>query len=113
MPDAVLPYGWMLFGALAFSMMASLTHALGPVCDWQIIAISRTALALPFALLLSLEAGAKLVFWGPRALWVRSIAGSVSLVSPFYALTQLPVADVLTLTNIFPIWVALLSWPLL
>ncbi|HLQ43475.1 MAG TPA: DMT family transporter, partial [Planctomycetaceae bacterium] len=31
----------------------------------------------------------------------------------FFALTRLPVADALTLTNLFPIWIALLSWPLL
>src|SRR5258708_5904033 len=102
----------MLFGAMAFSVMAALTHALGAQCDWLIIAIVRTALALAFATALTMAAGAKLVFWGPRALWIRSIAGSVSLVCTFYALTQLPIADVLTLTNIFPIWVALLSWPL-
>jgi drug/metabolite transporter (DMT)-like permease len=37
----------------------------------------------------------------------------VSLICTFYPLTRLPVADVLTLTNMFPIWVALLSWPVL
>jgi drug/metabolite transporter (DMT)-like permease len=31
----------------------------------------------------------------------------------FYALPRLPLADVLTLTNVFPVWVAILSWPLL
>jgi drug/metabolite transporter (DMT)-like permease len=31
----------------------------------------------------------------------------------FFALTQLPTAEVLTLTNTAPIWVAFLSWPLL
>ena len=46
-------------------------------------------------------------------LWVRSLAGSVSLICTFFALTRLPVADVLTLTNVFPIWVAILSWPIL
>ena len=71
------------------------------------------ALAVVFSLLLTLAAGAKLVFWRPRALWVRSIAGSVSLVCTFYALPRLPISDVLTLTNVFPVWVALLSWPLL
>jgi drug/metabolite transporter (DMT)-like permease len=30
----------------------------------------------------------------------------------FYALPRLPPADVLTLLSMFPIWVALLSWPL-
>ena len=44
---------------------------------------------------------------------MRSIAGSVSLVGTFYALTHLQVSTVLTLTNTFPIWVAVLSWPLL
>jgi len=57
--------------------------------------------------------GVRLVFWRPRTLWMRSIAGSISLVCGFYALTRMPVADVLTVTNMFPVWVALLSWPLL
>ena len=98
---------------MAFTVMAALTHALGETCDWQIIAAIRTGLALVFATLLTLHAGARLVVWRPKMLWIRSIAGSVSLVCTFYALTRLPVADVLTLTNVFPIWVALLSWPLL
>lgn len=41
------------------------------------------------------------------------LAGSISLISTFYAFTRLPVSDVLTLTNMFPIWVAFLSWPVL
>src|SRR5438874_749134 len=61
-PNSVLPYGWMLFGAIAFSIMAALTHALGESWDWQIIAASRTALALVFATALTLRGGAKLVF---------------------------------------------------
>jgi drug/metabolite transporter (DMT)-like permease len=111
-PDPALPYGWMLFAAMAFSVMAALTHALAQSCDWQIIAFIRTGLAFVFATSLTLSAGAKLVLWQPRTLWVRSIAGSVSLVCTFYALSRLPIADVLTLTNVFPIWVAVLSWPL-
>jgi drug/metabolite transporter (DMT)-like permease len=30
----------------------------------------------------------------------------------FYAFAKLPAADVLTLTNTFPLWVAVISWPL-
>src|SRR5207302_1773317 len=56
--------------------------------------------------------GVRPVVFRPRVLWLRSLAGSLSLVGNFYALTRLPVADVLTLSNLFPIWVALLSWPL-
>jgi drug/metabolite transporter (DMT)-like permease len=103
----------MLLGSLSFAIMAALAHALGSSCDWQVVALARTVLALSFAALLCLAAGVKLVFWKPRTLWLRSIAGSISLVCTFFALTRLPVADVLTLTNMFPIWVALLSWPLL
>jgi drug/metabolite transporter (DMT)-like permease len=103
----------MLFSAVAFSVMAALAHALGESLPWQIIAASRTALAFVFASLLTLQSGGRLVLWRPRTLWVRSLAGSVSLVCTFYALTRLPVADVLTLTNVFPVWVALLSWPIL
>jgi drug/metabolite transporter (DMT)-like permease len=43
---------------------------------------------------------------------VRSIAGSISLVCSFFALTVLPPSHVFTLASTFPIWVALLSWPL-
>jgi drug/metabolite transporter (DMT)-like permease len=111
-PGPVLPYAWMLTSALAFAAMGSLAHALGDSCGWQVVALARTALALLFATMLTLAAGARLVFLRPRILWVRSLAGSVSLVCTFYAISRLPVAEVLTLTNVFPIWVALLSWPL-
>jgi drug/metabolite transporter (DMT)-like permease len=110
---AVLPYVWMLAGALAFASMGALAHALNGACPWLVVAIVRTALALVFAAGLALAAGAKLVFWRPGTLWLRSLAGSASLICTFYALPRLPLADVLTLTNIFPIWVALLSWPML
>ena len=105
----------MVCGSLAFALMATMAHALGSDwdCDWRVIAVSRTFLAMVFATALTLAAGARLVFWGPRSLWIRSIAGSISLVCTFFAFTRLPVSHVLTLTNTFPIWVALLSWPLL
>jgi drug/metabolite transporter (DMT)-like permease len=103
----------MLMGSLAFAIMSTLAHALRDQCDWQVIALARSSLAFLFAGILAMAAGARLVLWRPRTLWIRSIAGSVSLVSTFFALTRLPVSDVLTLTNTFPIWVAVLSWPLL
>jgi drug/metabolite transporter (DMT)-like permease len=107
------PYLLMLLGSMAFAIMSTLAHALGSSCDWQIIALARSSLAFLFAGILALSAGAQLVLWRPRTLWMRSVAGSLSLIGTFFALTRLPVSDVLTLTNTFPIWVALLSWPLL
>ena len=107
-----LPYVWMLSGALAFAVMAAVSHALGPYVDWRVIAIARTGLAFAFAFALSAWARVRLVF-GSRTLWLRSVAGSISLVCTFYALVRLPVGDVLALTNIFPLWIALLCWPVL
>ena len=74
------------------------------------IAIARTGLAMIFAALLAMAGGAKLVFFRPGKLWMRSIAGSISLVCGFYAMTHYPVSEVLTLTNMFPLWVAVLCY---
>ena len=106
------PYVWMLCGSAWFSLMGILAHAAGERVEWQVVAVARSALAAAFALTAALVVGAKLAVPGGRVLWLRSIAGSTSMVGTFYALTHMPVSQVLTLTNTFPMWVALLSWPL-
>src|SRR5262245_39668754 len=106
------PYLWMLAGSFSFTGMAVFAHVLTRKCDWQSIAIARAGLVALLAALLAYLAGAEPVFLRPGPLWIRSIAGSCSMVCTFYAFSRLPVADVLTLTNTFPIWVALMSWPL-
>jgi drug/metabolite transporter (DMT)-like permease len=110
---ALLPYVWMLFGALSIATMGAFAHGLASSCQWQVVAVARTAIALVLTTSWALAAGAQLVVLQPRTLWMRSAAGSVSLVCTFFALSRLPVADVFTLTNVFPVWVALLSWPIL
>ncbi len=110
--ESLQPYLWMLVGSFFFAGMATAAHALRSTCDWQVIALARSALPLTFATLLALLGGARLVLFTPRILWVRSIAGSISLICTFYALTRLPPSHVFTLASTFPIWVALLSWPL-
>jgi drug/metabolite transporter (DMT)-like permease len=94
--------------------MAVLAHVLLRVdraCDWQTVAMFRAGLVAVFGAVVARLTQAKLVFW-PWRLWIRSVAGSCSMVCTFYAFSQLPVADVVTLTNTFPIWVAILAWPL-
>ena len=93
--------------------MGAFAHGLEGACDWQAIAFARALLATIFAAAMVLAAGVRFVVWRLRRCGWRSIAGSVSMLCTFYALPRLPVADVLTLANIFPVWVALLSWPLL
>jgi drug/metabolite transporter (DMT)-like permease len=111
--SAALPYLWMLSGAASFAVMAAFTVALKERVDWQWIAIARAGLAMSFAAAMAVWARKRLVFLRPRKLWMRSIAGSISLVCGFYAMTHYPVSEVLTLTNMFPLWVAVLSLPLL
>jgi drug/metabolite transporter (DMT)-like permease len=107
------PYGWMLCGCFSFAWMSHFGHTLGSSCDWRIIALARSFVAFTLALMLARLAGARLLLWKPGILWVRSCAGSFSLLCTFFALTRLRTSEVLTLTNTFPIWVAVLSWPLL
>lgn len=111
----MLPYVWMLFGALAFASMGAFAHALKARCDWQVIALARAIVPLCVTGVMVLAARVRVPVWRPISLWVRSISGSGSLICTFYALTrpELNVSDVLTLTNLFPIWVAFLSWPVL
>ena len=109
-----LPYLWMLCGCFCIAWMGKFANLLRETCDWRVIALARSALAFGFAVGLAKMAGARLVLWRPHALWLRGCASSISLLCTFYALAQMTTAsEVMTLTNTFPIWVALLSWPLL
>ncbi|MDX1945836.1 MAG: DMT family transporter [Pirellulaceae bacterium] len=108
-----LPYLWMLCGAASFTVMALLTAGLRERCDWQWVAIARSGLAMLFAIVLALFGGAPLVVFRPASLWARSLAGSISLLCGFYAMTHMQLSEVLSLTNMFPLWVAVLSWPML
>src|SRR4051812_24582009 len=109
------PYLFMLCGAFSFTLMVELAHHLTQVsrqCDWQTVAAFRAGLVAVFAAVMARAAGARLVFW-PWRLWVRSVAGSLSMLCTFYSFAKLPAsADLVTLTNTFPLWVVILSWPL-
>ncbi len=107
------PYLWMLMGSLCFACMGTFANAAGAYFPWQLVAMTRSVIPLVLVVAWALSAGVVLVFWRPGILWLRSIAGSVSLVSTFFALSKLPAPEVFTITNMFPIWVALLSWPML
>ncbi|MFO0888369.1 MAG: DMT family transporter [Isosphaeraceae bacterium] len=103
------PAVWMLTAAFCFALMGAFAHLVGPACDWLLVAYVRILCTFVSAIALAWAGGARLVIFRPRTLWVRSIAGTISLVCTFYALRNLPVADVLTLTNTYPLWIVLLS----
>jgi drug/metabolite transporter (DMT)-like permease len=106
---AARPAVWMLYGALAFAAMGAITSALGARCDWLLIALVRVMFMFTATVVLARAAGVRLVVLRPGSLWLRSLAGSLSLVCNFFAMTRLPLGDVLTLTNAYPLWIVLLS----
>ncbi|WP_165249005.1 DMT family transporter [Paludisphaera soli] len=108
--NSLLPAAWMISAALCFATMGSMTHAVGSRCDWLLIAFIRIFSTFVFSLMLAIAGGARLVLWKPPTLWWRSIAGTISVACTFYALTRLPTADVLTLTNTYPLWIVLTSF---
>jgi len=108
------PYLWILVSGFAFSWMIAFAKLAQVGTNWQIVTMARCAIPLVLIALWAKWDGAKLVFWGPPILWIRSLAGSCSLVGTFYVIgTGMPITDIYTISNIFPIWVALLSWPML
>lgn len=107
------PYGFILTACVWFAAMGLITHEVNlEGCPWLVVAAVRSAIATLFAFTITQVLGIPLVFWKPRMLWVRSLSGSCSMLATFYALGNMLVSDVLTITNTFPIWIALLSWPL-
>lgn len=107
------PYLWMLCGSASFACMGAFSRAATPSCDWRIIALARAALMLVFVLVLARVQGVRLLFLRPASLWMRSLAGSGALMCTFYAYTHLPLADATSLIYMTPVWIAVLSWPLL
>ena len=114
------PYFWALAACGWFAIMGLLTHWLGmpaseggpPRVSWAAVACVRSVVATLLAASFTIVARAKFVTFTPRIMWVRSLAGSTSMMATFYALAHLPTSDVLTLTNTSPIWVAVLAWPM-
>lgn len=100
----------MLWASLAFAVMAAVSHWAGEYCDWQLVAVARATVAFFFSLIIAKISGVKLIFFGPKTMWVRSVAGSIGMLCNFYALAHLPVSDTLTLMNTTPIWVTLMLW---
>ena len=110
---AARAYLLMLSSSLAFALMGAFGHLAGERVDWRLVACARTLLAFVFSAAFAASAGVRLVVWRPAILWVRSVAGSLSLLCYFYAVTHLPVSTALTLMNTVPVWVTLLAWPVL
>lgn len=123
-PIPLEPYAWMLAGSFAFTWMGIWTFVLaqdaksGEIAgDWRVIAFFRSFVAFLGAWLICLVRRTRLIVVRPPMIWVRSLAGSASLICTFFALTRLTTPEVLTLTNTYPLWIGLFAgwllgeWP--
>lgn len=103
----------MLGGSLLFATMGALARLASESLSWTLVTFVRTALMLVLAGGLAAAARVEFRFLRPPVLWLRSLAGSLALLSSFYALTHMPLADAVTLFQLHPIWITLLAWPVL
>lgn len=98
----------MLFAAFGFATMNCIAHGFSGVVAWPIVAFSRIALTMVLVHLALWRYGAPWLLRGNRALWCRSLAGSMGLCCTFYAVTRLPVTDTVTIYATSPVWITLI-----
>ena len=103
----------MLIGSFFFAAMGLLIESLGTEYSFAWIATIRSAVATLIAVGMVLYVRAEFVVWRPASLWMRSLAGCSAMLCLFFAMTHYDVAVVLSLSSMYPIWVAILGWPML
>ena len=103
----------MLASSGTFSIMAACAKGASQTCDWRLVGTARAGLMFVFAAVLIVAGRVRPAFLGPPSLWLRSIAGSLGLLCTFYAVKHLPISVAVTLMHMYPLWLALLSWPIL
>ena len=108
-----MPYLWMLIGSFFFAVMGLLIESLGREYSFAWIATIRSAVATLIAVGMVLYARADFVVVRPASLWMRSLAGCTAMLCLFFAMSHYDVAVVLSLSSMYPIWVAILGWPML
>lgn len=106
---------WMVVAQVLFSAMAVFTRLGAQHVPWQEAALSRFGIGALVAYLMARTRGASLSITNKKLMWTRSITGTLSALSVFYvwASPRIPLGDAVTLTSIGPVFVVLLSWPLL
>jgi drug/metabolite transporter (DMT)-like permease len=103
----------MLIGSFFFAAMSILTESLSRDFSFLWIACIRSLIATLVALTMVKMSGIRLVYFSPSTLWLRSLAGCTSMLFLFFAMTHYDVAVILSLSSTYPLWVAILGWPML
>ena len=106
---------WMAVAQLLFAMMAIAARFGGRNLPWQEVAATRFAVGALTVYAVARARGQSLRITRRRDAWLRSAFGTLSAAGTFYiyASPALPMGDAVTLLSTSPIFVALLSAPLL
>lgn len=106
---------WMAFAQLLFALMGIGARIGGRDVPWPGVAATRFAVGAMIAYGVARVRGQSLRITNLRSAWMRSIFGTLSAIGTFYvyAAPGLPIGDAVTLLSTSPIFVALLSAPLL
>jgi drug/metabolite transporter (DMT)-like permease len=109
--DALAGIGWMCVANLLFAAMTMAARLSSETAPWSMVAASRAVMGVAVAIVFALGRGVTLRTNRPGLTWARSILGTCSMLSTFYALgsASLPVGDAITLMATTPIFIALLS----
>ena len=107
--------GWMVLAQLCFAGMNVCTRLGAAHLPWAEIAAARFVIGAAVAVGIALARGVSLRVTDRPGTWRRSFFGALSAIGTFYALgsTRIGLGDAATLSATAPIFVALLSGPLL
>jgi len=104
-------FGWMASGAACFSVMNVFVKVASEGIHFTVVGTVRAFTGALVAYVAARLTGASLVVRDRRAMWLRSVFGTVAMLATFAALAApaLPVGDAVTLFNLSPVFIALLS----
>jgi drug/metabolite transporter (DMT)-like permease len=105
----------MVLSQVLFSAMGVFTRLAAKDVPWQEIALARFGIGAVVPFLMAKTRGASLSITNKKLMWTRSVTGTLSALAVFYvwASPKIPLGDAVTLTSIGPVFVVLLSRPLL
>ncbi|HVJ90244.1 MAG TPA: DMT family transporter [Labilithrix sp.] len=103
--------GLMALGALLFSLMNFLARIATASASWASVAAARATIGALVAFTIARMRGQSLTPNNVRSIFWRSLFGTVSMVSTFYALSSRTVSlgDTVTLLNLAPVFLAVLA----
>jgi drug/metabolite transporter (DMT)-like permease len=106
---------WLLLAEALYVVMRIGTRANADALPWPVLAAGRFLGGAVVVIAFALSRGASLTVQDRRGTWMRSIFGAGSAIGVFYAIgtNRIAIGDAATLSATAPLFVALLSRPLL